>query len=240
MSNYFRYLSKEFYLFGNEPTPDVFPNLALYADVIDQIKDSVTLYEDITILDNERPDQTSFRLYGTPDFHWTFFLMNNKLREQGWPLSNAKAETYAKRKYTNNVITTRTALTSLTGFFKTGDTITGRSSGVSATILHRNLDLGQIVTSGAFTAGENLETSGTSSLVNVFSITAEHLAAHHYIDGDKVITDIDPTVGPGGLLTEVTFLDRVNEQNATLRQIKAIKRNNISEIVEAFREAVAD
>ena len=92
MPNYFRYLPKEFYLFGNEPTPDVFPNLALYADVVDQIKDSVTLYEDITIQDNERPDQTSFRLYGTPDFYWTFFLMNNKLREQGWPLSNAKAE----------------------------------------------------------------------------------------------------------------------------------------------------
>jgi len=239
MSNYFRYLPKEFYLFGNETTPDVFPNLALYADVIDQIKDSVTLYEDITIQDNERPDQTSFRLYGTADFHWTFFLMNNKLREQGWPLSNAKAETLAKRRYPNQVITTRTSLTSLTGFFKTGDTITGRTSGVSSTIIHRNLDLGQIFTTGEFETGEEIETSGTSNLVNAFSVTAEHLAAHHYIDGDKVITDIDPTVGPGGLLTEVTFLDRVNEQNSDLRQIKAIKRNNISEIVEAFREAVS-
>jgi hypothetical protein len=239
MSNYFRYLPKEFYLFGDESTPDVFPNLALYADVIDQIKDSVTLYGDITIQDNERPDQTSFRLYGTADFHWTFFLMNNKLREQGWPLSNAKAETLAKRRYPNQVITTRTSLTSLTGFFKTGDTITGRTSGVSSTIIHRNLDLGQIFTTGEFQAGEEIETSGTSSLVNAFSVTAEHLAAHHYIDGDKVITDIDPTVGPGGLLTEVTFLDRVNEQNSDLRQIRIIKPGFLEEIVQSFREAVS-
>ena len=239
MANYFNFFPNEFYLFGNEPTPDVFRNISLYADVVDQIRDSVTLYEDIVIQDNERPDQTSFRLYGTPDFHWTFFLMNNKLREQGWPLSNAKAETYAKRKYPNKVITTRTSLTSLTGFFKTGDTITGRSSGVSATILHRNLDLGQIFTTGEFQAGENIETSGTTSLVSVLSVTQEHLAAHHYIDGDKVITDIDPTSGPGGLLTEVTFLDRVNEQNAALRQIKIIKPNKINEIVETFREAIA-
>ena len=239
MSNYFNYFSNVSYKFAEESTPDLFKNISLYSDVIDQIKDNVSTYADITIQDNERPDQTSFRLYGTADFHWTFFLMNNKLREQGWPLSNAKAETYAKRKYPNKVITTRTSLTSLTGFFKTGDTITGRTSGVSSTVLHRNLDLGQIFTTGNFQAGENIEMTGTSELVTVFSITDEHLAAHHYIDGDKVITDIDPTSGPGGLLTEVTFLDRVNEQNAALRQIRAIKPDFITEIAQSFRQAVS-
>ena len=241
MSNYFQYFPRTFYRFGNETTGDIFQNITIYADVIDQIKDNTTTYTDYYIQDDERPDQTSFNLYGNTNFHWTFYLMNNKLREQGWPLSRSNVLQYAQKKYPNKTITTRTRLTSLTGFFKTGDIIEGRTSSATGEIQHRYLDLGQLVinvTSGTFQEGELLQMSGTSDTVSVHSISDEYLSAHHYEDGNKVITDIDPTVGPGALLNEVTYLDRVHSENDNLKQIRVIKPSLIIDVVNSFREAV--
>ena len=242
MSNYFQYFPRSFYRFGDETRSDVFQNITIYADVIDQIKDNTTTYTDYYIQDNERPDQASFNIYGNTNFHWTFYLMNNKLREQGWPLSRSNVLRYAKKKYPNKTITTRTGLTLLTGFFKTGDTIEGRTSGATAKIIHRHLDLGQLVIndiSGTFQAGELLQMSGTLDTVLVHSISDEYLSAHHYEDASKVITDIDPTIGPGGLLNEVTYLDRAHSENDNLKQIRIIKPSLIIDVVNSFREAVA-
>jgi hypothetical protein len=242
MSNYFQYFPRSFYRFGDETRSDVFQNITIYADVIDQVKDNTTIYTDYYIQDNERPDQASFNIYGNTNFHWTFYLMNNKLREQGWPLSRSNVLRYAQKKYPNKTITTRTGLTSLTGFFKTGDTIEGRTSGATAKIDHRHLDLGQLVinvTSGTFQAGELLQMSGTSDTVSVHSVSDEYLSAHHYEDASKVITDIDPTVGPGALLNEVTYLDRAHSENDNLKQIRIIKPSLITDVVNSFREAVA-
>jgi hypothetical protein len=238
MANYFEYFPKVFYNFGNEKTSDVFQNITVYADIIDQVKDAKSLYTDYYVQEDERPDQVSLKLYGTPTYHWTFFFLNDKLREQGWPLSNNEARRYAIRKYPNDIITTRTSLTSLTGFFKTGDTVTGRTSGATSKILHRNLDLGQIMVKGNFVAGESIETSGTASLVNVESVSKQYNAAHHY-ENTSGFVDIDPTVGPGVLLTEVTYLDRVISQNNNLKQISVFKPGSINEIVKSFRETVS-
>ena len=67
MSNYFQYFPRSFYRFGNETTSDVFQNLTIYADVVDQVKDNTTVYSDYYIQEGERPDQTSFNLYGNTE-----------------------------------------------------------------------------------------------------------------------------------------------------------------------------
>ena len=237
MAQYFLDFPAVDYKFGNELTTNQFENIALYSDVIDQVRNYTSSYIDYNILPDERPDQVSQKLYGSTDYYWTFFIMNDKLREQGWPLSNTEARNYAIRKYPDDVITTRTALTSLTGFFKTGDIVTGRTSGVSSVILHRNLDLGQILVRGNFLPSESIETSGTTDLVTVQSISKQFNSAHHYKDTSGRV-DIDPTIGPGALLTEVTYMDRVISQNNNLKQIRVFKPENINEIVKSFRESV--
>jgi len=243
MSNFFRYFPDEFYKFGNENEADIFQNISVYADVIDQVKDISSVYEDYYITEGERPDQVSNKLYGNPNYHWTFYLMNDNLREQGWPSSNDKILQKAKRGYPDTTITTRTDLTTITGFFKTGDTIEGRSSGNTKKIVKRNLDLGQLIvsniTGGPFISSELLQMTGTTSTVTVQSVTSQYLSAHHYENASGDVVDIDPTVGPGGLLTEVTFLDRMFTQNDELKQIKFIKPSLITDITNAFREAVS-
>ena len=241
MSNYFKYFPIIDYKFGNETDLAKFEDLSIYADVIDQVADAVTAYEEYYILPDERPDQVSEKLYGTPDYHWTFFLMNDNIREQRWPLSpNALFDT-AVVKYPTTVLTTRTKLTDK---FKVGQTITGATSSATGKIAVRNLDLGQLYlenVSGTFIAGENVNSTNSNNVVEVISLTSSELqynAAHHYEDANGNTVDIDPEVGPGAQLTEITWFDRVNRLNEANREIKILKPGIIRDVVRAFRDAV--
>ena len=241
MSNYFKYFPIIDYKFGNETDLAKFEDLSIYADVIDQVADAVTAYEEYYILPDERPDQVSEKLYGTPDYHWTFFLMNDNIREQRWPLSpNALFDT-AVVKYPTTVLTTRTKLTDK---FKVGQTITGATSSATGKIAVRNLDLGQLYlenVSGTFIAGENVNSTNSNNVVEVILLTSSELqynAAHHYEDANGNTVDIDPEVGPGAQLTEITWFDRVNRLNEANREIKILKPGIVRDVVRAFRDAV--
>ena len=84
---YFSNFSPTIYKYGNETNFSLAPNLTQYVDLIDQVKTRDVFLRDYLIPVNERPDQTSFKLYGTADYYWTFFLVNDHIRENGWPLT---------------------------------------------------------------------------------------------------------------------------------------------------------
>jgi hypothetical protein len=240
---FFQYFPRVNYKFGNEDTTEVFENISIYSDVVDQIRDATTAYEDYYIQGDERPDQVSYKLYGTPEYHWTFFLMNAGLRDTGWPLSDRKIFERAQVIYDKNVITTRSTLTDR---FKIGHTMTGFTSGATATIIHRDLDLGQVwfdTSVGTFSSGETVNSispvDDISRSIVINSLAVQYNAAHHYENADKEYVDIDPTVGPGGLLTEITWLDRLVSQNSALKSIKVIRPRIIEDVVQSFREAIA-
>ena len=228
------------YKFGTDMDQDLIQNIALYSDVIDQTRNSTTTYEDYYIIADTRPDQVSFEIYDTPEYHWTFFLMNNKLRERGWPLSNNKMFEKAKALYPHRVLTTTTRIHNT---FKIGQTVTGLTSGATGVVMHRVLDIGHIYlknVTGTFAQSENI-TSVVSGVTETAVITASEVqynAAHHYENADGEVVDIDPTVGPGALLTEVTWLDRLSKQNEELRQIRIIKPELVEVIVESYKESV--
>ena len=56
---YFKNFEVVPYFFGNEKTVSVVQNLSTYVNLIDQIKDQTSLYENYFILDGERPDVLS-------------------------------------------------------------------------------------------------------------------------------------------------------------------------------------
>jgi hypothetical protein len=240
--SYFRYFPRVDYLFGDEQRPDQFENISVYTEIIDSIKNNVAFYTDYYIQDGERPDQVSYNLYGTATAHWTFFLMNDKLRERGWPLTNREIYEKAQADYSETVLTTRTVLTDK---FKVGQTITGTTSGATGTIDHRHLDLGQLVLSGdtgTFIAGETITSLNENDILETIVLTStavEYLSAHHYENASGEVVDIDPTVGPGALLTEVTYLDRYISMNDELKQIRIIKPEIMPNITKSYREAIS-
>lgn len=238
---YFDYFKTVDYKFGAESLPDRFTNLSLYANVVDIVKENVAFYFDYTVQEFERPDQTSFKIYGNTDYHWTFFALNNHIRERGWPLTNREVIEKVKIDFPNTTLVTRSALA---GKFKVGQTLEGITSSATGTIVHKDLDLGQVVISnvvGTFSAGELISSTNSDGIleqITLQSSSLEHLAAHHYENSSGEYVDIDPTVGPGGSLIEVTNEDRYITLNDELRDIRIIKPDSITQVINAFRGAM--
>lgn len=68
---------------------DTVTDIFRYVDVDDKPIDSISSYIFYEIEDGERPDIVSQKLYGTPDYYWTFFVINDSLKHglEDWPMS---------------------------------------------------------------------------------------------------------------------------------------------------------
>ena len=241
---FFTNYPRTLYNFGTENSATAIQNISVYVDVIDQIKDNINFYEFIEIGDGERPDTISQELYGTVRYYWTLYLLNDNIRERGWPLTSQQIRARGIIDYPNTVLTTRNINTLLT-HFQVGDTVAGQSSGATGVVLKRNLDLGQIfvkVTNNLTFSGNEVLRDNTDPAfpenVTLVGAVKEYDAIHHYVDGDGVITDVDPYSTPSALLTAVTYLDRYQAANDELRRIKVIKRTAINQVAKAYQEAL--
>ena len=239
--NYFKNFRFAEYKFGNNTDIDLFNNITQYVDLIDQVRNNISFTEKYNILSGDRPDVVSHKLYGTMDYYWTFYLMNEHVRLSGWPLNNDEILDQLKSKYPNRVLTTTSEIGAL---FPVGQVIEGQSSSAIGEIVKRNLDLGQLfvkLTQGtSFTAGETIsyiDTSATGSPTRTLSITGEteqYNAVHHYED-NGVQVDIDPFSGPGVSLTPITYRDRLESRNDALKEIVVIRPEQITAIVSEFQ-----
>ena len=232
------------YQFGTEKSFTAIQDISAYVDIIDQIKDNINFYEFIEIQDGERPDTISQDLYDTVKYYWTLYLLNDNIRERGWPLSVQQIRLKAIEDYPNVVLTTRDIDTLIT-YFQVGDTVIGQSTGASGVVLKRNLELGQIfvkmLNGQSFSDSEiirdntNIEFPETVQLVSAVN---EYDAVHHYEDSNGLWTDVDPYSTPSVLLTPITYMDRYQAKNDELRKIKVIKQATISQVVKAYKEAL--
>ena len=239
--NYFKNFGFAEYKFGDNADIDLSQDLTKYVDLIDQIRNNISFTENYNILSGDRPDVVSHKLYGTMDYYWTFYLMNDHVRLSGWPLNNDEILDQVKSKYPNRVLTTTSEIGAL---FPVGQVIEGQSSSAIGEIVKRNLDLGQLfvkLTQGtSFTAGETIsyiDTSATGSPTRTLSITGEteqYNAVHHYED-NGVQVDIDPFSGPGVSLTPITYRDRLESRNDALKEIVVIRPSEITTIVSEFQ-----
>lgn len=137
------------YTFGNENSQSVFQNLTTYIDIIDQLTDQVAVYTEVTIPNGERPDILSQTLYGTTDYYWQFYMLNEKLRVQGWPFTPSEVTEYLKVYYPNTTLKTNS---NLQGEFYVGDLVAKKDDNgtfdnppFKAKILKKNLDLGHLI-----------------------------------------------------------------------------------------------
>lgn len=199
--NYFNAFPNIEYKFGNESTTSLMQNIALYTEVVDTIKENISVYQEFVISPGQRPDQLSQALYGRPYYHWTFFLMNDHIRERGWPLTNEQIVDRASKTYPNLTLITRS---SMTDKFRVGQPVKSRRGTAVGTIVHRNASLGQItvnIESGAFAENDLVESytivdhplRGLNGLetISTVSFTPELYADHHYVNvsnGSRLIT----------------------------------------------------
>jgi len=251
---YFKNFDNTLYRFGNNERAVSFPELSIYSSIVDDIKDNISSYQEYTILENMRPDQVSYQLYGSTDYYWTFFLLNDNIREQGWPLSQTELLAQCQRDFSGTTLVTSSDLVTdqLTGTgivrdkIIPGVTVVGQTSGVEAIVDHRHLDLGQVVVKGtkSFTEGEFVYLSTDVNVGFVATtVVAEYLSTHHWENGNGEYVDLIDANGivditGGALNTEITQYDRYVRQNDLLKEIKVFKRNVVTQIYNAIQTSI--
>ena len=159
------------YNFGDEISPAIFQNLTAYIDLIDQVKDDISYYEKYFIKDNMRPDTLSQELYGNTSFYWMFYLLNDNLRQQGWPLSEQDVYELGKKYYPNTVLSTTNSMVS---YGKVGDIVATTpfsNPTFKGKILERNYDLGQLTVKPIIEVRSITVTNGGSGYTSVPTVT---------------------------------------------------------------------
>jgi hypothetical protein len=103
-AQYFSKFPKRYYDIRNSGVFEVITDISrsVATSSNPEASDSVTNYVYETIRDGERPDTLSFRLYGTANYYWTFFIVNESLRaglRDAWPASSRAFEKMLENEY---------------------------------------------------------------------------------------------------------------------------------------------
>jgi len=243
MSSYFQNFKKTLYLFGDEKTPVAFQNLSKYVNVIDEVADEISAYMNYEIRDFERPDTLSHRLYGSSEYDWTFSLMNDHIREQGWPLPLQNVyrlgtqDLYRDWTCILDISTADSAAEFASKYAKDQEVLL---NGKLMKVKYKNLQLGEItVYSPRYDPDSDLSgrtvlsyTDGSETIALKNTVN-EYNGTYHYVDSanepvDYFFDDISAKI-------PVTNLEKLVEENNKLKTIRVIKRELIGNIVGQFK-----
>lgn len=249
------------YKFGDEIDPVIFTRLSTYAGAIDELKNNVSVYQEMDIADFERPDTMSYRLYGKSEYYWTFFMMNDHLREGGWPMTQQRVYEYATELYPNYAIQIDGMYTDSAGqdsvevakSFVEGQKLTLNSTS-TGTVIRKDPNIAQVIfslDSGSanpleITKIEVLDTANDSDVVGTYSAADntnfynnayEYNAPRWYTSGgERVDVNSFDIVGISAL--PVTYQEQLVNDNDSRRNIRVIKKADIERIVANFTRVV--
>lgn len=206
------------YKFGDEKTTSIFTNLTAYVDVIDQLKDDGAFYEYYDIIDGDRPDIVSYKLYGTTDYYWTFYLLNENLRTQGWPLTEQELALEGPEYYPHNILTTEEEMYN---YFKVGQTVLTYNDNFSQEEIENNVATGAAFFNNYDGIGKIIERDLNLGQVvieadtGVKDITITNAGAGYYRSPTVTITDgegtgatASVTVDSLGFISDIELISR--------------------------------
>ena len=100
---FFNQFPKSLYSVQNNAIQTVITDYFRYVDVVDRLAQNSYAYNRVDIINAERPDTVSHRLYGTPDYYWTFFITNDPLKEglSAWPKGDSEIKNHIANQYKN-------------------------------------------------------------------------------------------------------------------------------------------
>lgn len=200
------------------------------------LRDNVLMYKSYHIQDGERPDHVSIKLYGTGDYYWTLFMVNEDIVNTfaDWPCSRSELEKKIDDKYAGDVLTTDDSIGAL---FSKGEIIEGSVSGAHAYIREKEPNLGIIkfdsINNKPFKNNELIVglTSGHTATIN--AQIAYKDAPQHYEDsyGNWVRRDY-----PGAY--PVTNAEHERIWNEYKTDIRVIRPEYISFVADEFYKQI--
>lgn len=216
---------------------DILKNLTAKAKLDDALLNNAGYYQTIEVIDGERPDHLSQRLYGSPNYHWTFLLLNPQIKNiwDDWPMSSSQLIEYCTNKYQYLAGDTDD---SLVDKFIVGETVTGSVSGATGIVKEIHVNLGYVTiekTSGTFVeTGETIQGGNSSDSVACNFIKSQAYAPHHHIDGDG--NWVKRASSGTTAYSYIDYESAVTEQN---RNIKVVKPLNIRTVANQFASVMS-
>jgi len=221
--------------------------------------DNYSAYKLYEIKNGERPDIVSGRLYGTSQYYWTFFVINDFLHDgtRSWPMSQEDLQAYMAKEYEGYVIETNPKITnnfenSLAGKFQLGETLTGSVSNASGTLTRKITDLSQLIIQnvtgayiGSATGAKELITGAASEdSVSTYNVYKYLDAPYYYYEtsdvNKKPVTNADHITGGKdaytlSYVTNREHLEATNDQNSFIRYVDP---EYINQFTTTFEELI--
>ena len=216
---------------------DKLKNLTAKAKVSASLLSNAAYYQTIAVIDGERPDHLSQRLYGSSQYHWTFLLLNPQIKNiwDDWPMKFSQLVEYCTNKYQYLAADTDADLNNM---FIIGETVQGSVSSALGVIKEIHVNMGYIViekTSGTFTiTGETINGITSSNSVPCNFIKSQAYAPHHHTD-DSTGEWVPRRAAGTTVFSYIDYESAVTEQN---RNLKVIKPENISDVARQFARAM--
>lgn len=201
---FFDQFPKTTYQYQNDGVPTQIIDLFRYVKIDEDFLDDVSVYQFYQVKNGERPDTVSYKLYGTSEYYWTFFIANTHLKDglSAWPLSPDQFEDYMNDEYGGVVIDTEPTVVltgdglvseyrnSVAGRFQVNELVTGMISGATGYVKEKNAQMGQLIlrdVTGTFVSGEFIRGATTLDEITSSVVYNHRDAPHHFETDDGTV-----------------------------------------------------
>lgn len=236
MAYYFSYFQRGSYDFGETVVKNV-TNITKYTTIFSEIADDYSFYTFYTMQPGQRLDEISQEIYDTPDFYWTFPLINDRIVNT-WndlPKSYSDFISFLERKYVGRAFTLKDGET-LAGKFEIGENLVYDSTnGAELIAKYPTQGYMQVVFENDASFPQNTEftvtgESSEDSIVVTNHIPAYQAPARHIdLNGNDVPYD-------AGQTTIVTIRQEEEDRNDINSQIRVIRPEFIYEVATRFEQ----
>jgi hypothetical protein len=220
------------YDINGDGVSDLIVNLTQLVKISESMISNNSFFETFTIHDGERPEQLSYRLYGSTEYYWTFLMLNTNIKNiwNDWPKSTSQLLEYSERKYEHLAATTDDDLLSK---FVVGENIIA-ASGAIGKIREVHVNNKFIVfehISGTFKVdGESIYGLDSQDSIAAMQIKSFAHAPLYHIDSSTGNVTLPRTSGTHPF----TNYDLELAHNDNNRNIKVFKPDHIVEISQAI------
>lgn len=223
-------------------------NLTHFTRIGTKFLDDVSFYSYYDIQDGERPDTISYNLYGTTEYYWTFFIINNSLKNSfnDWPKGTSQLKEFVEEKYQGLAAISDKKSTSefydIAGVLKVGETVRGTGGGADPNNPPKGIVKGNYPTLGYVhiehipgtpnfnPAGQGLLGLESQGAVYTSAIVKRAYAPRYHVDDSTGEQTLRRTAGT----SPVTNYEWEYEQNIEKSKIRVIKPKYIVDVAREF------
>jgi hypothetical protein len=231
--SYFSKFSKGTFRVGDKLIEAV--NIAQYSELFEKLSDEISFYSYYTVVNGDRLDVISKKLYGTTEYYWTIALLNKHIVNTYRDLPkeyNAELIEYLKGVYPGYALKLATGQ-SLAGKFEIGETVsyltyTGIITGKYPTLGYLTIDL---TSEDSFPMNQEFTLTGETSndTISIANTMEYYMAPHHYEDADDQWVKWN-----SGQTTVISILEYESSENDSKSQLKVIRPDVIYNVVTEF------